>query len=407
MLTSGTNLPRDSSPATAMTSHAERDKHMPSAPRRRSRVGRFAHALLAVITSLLMLSWFAGWWLTDRWVLTQYAWWGGLAILGAAIALTGTSIVVRRLFRPPPPRSRTDRLIWVMIGIGVILEAWHQFNCSSLVGPTAASRTPELSIVHCNLGVEGTSKDESQAFARRLVSTGQPDILVISIANYPVQWAALRSAMGHTPAHPVNVTEGPSGKIFSTWPVASSRAFVIPTLPEWAIDPPEWIQRAIGSGQNLAGIQRRNLERFEPTFIHAVTLDTTAKLGRPFTLYFVDYPSSPLISRAAVAAAVRQRMNQMMTPTIPGEKPVPPPDLIIGDFNTPRGSASLRTIMPGYSPATDAAGLGLLGTFPRSTPLLHIDNALVSPDWRATDYTTIDPGIGEHRAQSLRLSPAP
>ena len=390
-----------------MKSHAQSQKHPLAASGVRTRVARLTHTLFGAGSALLVIVWFAGWWLTDRWLLTQYAWWGGLAIIGAAVVLAAISVAIRRMARPPRPRSRVGRAIWVGIAVGLALEAWHQFNCSSLLRPTSVARSAELSIVHCNLGVEGTSRDESQAFARRLVSTGQPDILVISIANYPVQWAALRSAMGHTAAHPVEVTEGPIGKIFSTWPVTSSRAFVIPTLPEWAIDPPEWLQRAIGSGQKLAGIQRRNLERFEPTFIHAVTLDTTAKIGRPFTLYFVDYPSSPLIRRAAVAAAVRQRMNQMMNPTIPGEKPVPPPDLIIGDFNTPRGSASLRSIMPGFAPATDAAGLGLLGTFPRGTPLLHIDNALVSPDWRTTAYTTIDPGIGEHRAQSLRISPAP
>ena len=59
----------------------------------------------------------------------------------------------------------------------------------------------------------------------------------------------------------------------------------------------------------------------------------------------------------------------------------------------------------GLPNAHDTAGIGPNGTWPRTRPLLHIDQAFVGNNWRATRYDTFDPGIGRHRAQIVSISP--
>ena len=154
----------------------------------------------------------------------------------------------------------------------------------------------------------------------------------------------------------------------------------------------------------MSRIYPRDAENITPGYITAAELATTPRRGRPTTIYFIDYPSSPLLHRARVAELVQRKINQITTPPL-GELAVPMPDVVIGDFNTPRSSASLLRLLPGFWPASDHAGLGLLKTFPRPRCLLHIDNTLVSPTWHADEYGVIDPGISEHKAQRVRLWP--
>jgi endonuclease/exonuclease/phosphatase family metal-dependent hydrolase len=47
----------------------------------------------------------------------------------------------------------------------------------------------------------------------------------------------------------------------------------------------------------------------------------------------------------------------------------------------------------------DGAGPGVIVTYPRATPLLHIDHVFVGEGLRATGYRVFDPGVGRHCAQ--------
>jgi endonuclease/exonuclease/phosphatase family metal-dependent hydrolase len=85
----------------------------------------------------------------------------------------------------------------------------------------------------------------------------------------------------------------------------------------------------------------------------------------------------------------------------------PPPDLIVGDFNIPRGSASLRNLTADFVNAYSQGGFGPSGTWPRRWPLVHIDQAFVGSSLRAARYRVIDPGAGGHRMQIIDLRARP
>jgi hypothetical protein len=117
----------------------------------------------------------------------------------------------------------------------------------------------------------------------------------------------------------------------------------------------------------------------------------------PLSIEAVDLPSDPDIGRFQLVGELARQL---------GSKREAPPDLFVGDFNIPRGSASLRLLAPDAVDAFRAAGVGLGYTFPRERPWLAIDLALARPPWRAVRAEISDPGAGRHRLQVVDLERA-
>jgi endonuclease/exonuclease/phosphatase family metal-dependent hydrolase len=84
------------------------------------------------------------------------------------------------------------------------------------------------------------------------------------------------------------------------------------------------------------------------------------------------------------------------------------PDLVIGDFNIPRGSASFDAIFPAMQYAFNQAGHGYGASYNRTwlLPLYHIDHILIGRGFKATRYDLIDPGVGRHLAQVAWIVPS-
>lgn len=127
---------------------------------------------------------------------------------------------------------------------------------------------------------------------------------------------------------------------------------------------------------------------------------------RPLVVWIIDLPSDPELSRPDLTRRARDRIAMWIGP---GGAGFPEPDVLIGDFNIPRGSASLATLRqrPGFTLA-DAhaqAGLGPSPTWPDSRPLLHIDQCFVGPRLRAARYAIEDGGDTRHRMQVVDLVP--
>lgn len=155
-----------------------------------------------------------------------------------------------------------------------------------------------------------------------------------------------------------------------------------------------------------------------------VELDTSAALGRPLIVWCIDMPSEPRIARAeafaTAAATLREWKGRAMErSSMDAEAPMseeayaarfggpgfPAPDLIVGDFNTPRGSPSIHTLVPkSLRSAFAQAGYGPMNTWPRSTPMLAIDQAFAAEWLLVTRYDVHDPQIGEHRAQIIEMT---
>jgi len=378
----------------------------PSAFARLARRGAQAARLLALV---LLLAWTAGWVWTDATIWTQMLWWGGVPVLILAGVVLGLGAIAGWVAIPAEEHASSTKLQrWsrrvpiLLLALACAGEGWHQFNGRALLASRQPNPADALLIVHWNYS--GGGMKNPRAMADALVSTGQPDVILISMQNYHDQRDAIRKAMGEGPAVKIEMIKAGIFTVFSRVPIKSVRQFVVPMDEAVGAQSPGWFDRGINALIRASGIYPRDAENIAPGYITAVELATTPRLGRPTTIYFIDYPSSPLLHRARVAELVRRKINQITMPPL-GESAVPMPDVVIGDFNTPRSSASLLRLLPGFWPASDHAGLGLLKTFPRPRCLLHIDNTLVSPTWYADEYGIIDPGISEHKAQRVRLWP--
>lgn len=80
------------------------------------------------------------------------------------------------------------------------------------------------------------------------------------------------------------------------------------------------------------------------------------------------------------------------------------PDVFCGDFNIPRGSASLELIVAGSREAFATAGTGWGASFPRDWAFLSIDLTFVRPPWRTLRSEIVDFGFGRHRVQVVDLA---
>ena len=107
----------------------------------------------------------------------------------------------------------------------------------------------------------------------------------------------------------------------------------------------------------------------------------------------IDLPSHPFRPRhAALARFAGQVRASVDLRTV---------DLIVGDFNCTRGSASIHDAFPEFRDAWSLAGQGWGGSWPREWPMLHIDLALARQELRVERCELHDPGMGHHRLNTL------
>lgn len=184
--------------------------------------------------------------------------------------------------------------------------------------------------------------------------------------------------------------------------------------------------RIVRHGSLTLGIEGARTESFREETRHPdpgqamfVEVDTSAKLGRTTTIWMVDMPSDWRKSRWEMAGKAAAAIADWMGPTIiqaedgsltstSGAKGFPAPDMIVGDFNSPRGSAAVRRIVGEMTDAYDQAGCGYAATWPGwgyhvPFPVLHLDHIFVSPRLRATRYEILKPVFCYHRPQVVEL----
>jgi hypothetical protein len=137
--------------------------------------------------------------------------------------------------------------------------------------------------------------------------------------------------------------------------------------------------------------------------LHATRVEVDTRLG-PLSIEAIDLPSDPWRSRwqtvVTVSGALAAQRSQAEVGRGSG-----PPDVIVGDFNITRGSASLGGFGEGYREAFAAAGSGWGGTYPRERAWWAIDLALVGGRWSPMRSEIVDPGAKRHRLQVVDLSP--
>lgn len=150
-------------------------------------------------------------------------------------------------------------------------------------------------------------------------------------------------------------------------------------------------------------------------------LDPDSTDDPPFVVWFVDLPSNPKAWKMDTMREARRQIDSWdgsgwgmgrhvwEQRLFEGER-FPTPDVIVGDFNTPRGSASIDIIASGYADAFDTAGSGRGRSFViRDGSALekamfqivdmHIDLTLVSAEHEIRGYTLIHSAKAKHAIQ--------
>lgn len=370
--------------------------------------------------------------MTDRALWTQYLWWvpvlwTGLAAWGCWLGAAAAGRLALRpggvMLRPLLLAGCVGWTVWVAVAV------WHLPR--AVLGTGAAPRERTLRLVHWNLASREEIRDAG-AFVRSL----DADIAVVvnSRNGEPRREIVLSMLASMAPESEGTVRVLPgiedqraAGHVYGDWRVILGsrgrilRAGVVPLSPvegqneSW---PTGWDTGAV------AWFEIDLSERF-------------GGLGRPFVLWVVDLPSDPSLWRMQVmrsAAGAVAAWRQPALETTPGGwwravgEPVgvPRPDVVMGDFNTVRGSASLEVLAPGMRDAFEEAGWGRGASWrqarsvgPGSSwkertaarvtrtllPLAdwHIDLTLVGEAWRAGRYRLVDPGAGPHGVQVADL----
>ena len=365
-------------------------------------VCRLCGALLLLVAAACWCLWIVGILWTDRTLFTQYLYWGGLPLLTAAVLAALAGLVLRA----GGPKSRLHRRIaritrWAVL-LSVLCAGWNLLHAGSLFarGTTLESGGRSIAVLQWNASLD--SGIAPKYFLGRLEDEPPPDVMVIT-AFLP---GATRIALARHLGESGDSAQAMGISLYSRLPILSSQSWTFDLSAARSGDlsrPSPALTRFAHWVFSKAHAAWRTPSGAELATLLVVKLDATATLGRPITVYAVDLPSNPAMSRWFAAELLAGRIAELQTADT-GR--IDPPDLVLGDFNTPQGSASLGLLAPGMHPVSAAGGLGIRATWPRQRPMLHIDHAFVASWLRVCDYRIIDPGRSEHRAQCFQLAPA-
>jgi hypothetical protein len=358
----------------------------------------------AGFAGLLLAAWALGRAVTDSWGWSQFLYWipTPVALLVAGVAL-GKSYLAARFAGPTPaaPRRRTaarTRIVLCVAWAGVLVYMLAvEFHAGRYFAPVRADKSaPGFRVLFWNAEV-----DRIEGFEQR-VHSQSPDIAVISNAPRSADWQRLRDDVG--PA--ASTVRSGRFTIVSRYPILRwgqtdlRISGVRPRVSTWK------------GGGNIG---------FDSGQAMFAQLDTTATIGRITLIWVLDLPSDPTVLRRDMlrhaATSIRifngpvfvREPDKLDKPDSTEVDGFPEPDLIVGDFNTPRGSASLAPLTRGYPTAFSQAGRGFAPTWHRKFPIIPIDQCFVGPRLRAAgaaEYHAVDLGAAQHRALVVDVAPA-
>lgn len=306
--------------------------------------GRALRSPLALVALVLVASEV----LTDRFAAVQVAWWVPRSFLLAFACLWLLVLFALPFTRA---RRRERRAAWRWVAVTAALALWTTPRDWRPLGPSGAGAA--LVLVHWNAG--SPEEGEADRAAEALLSTGADLILVTDPGRlwHGARGEALRAA-GYA------FSSGGRFGLASRLPVTEARPVLASRL--------------------------RVVSRF-----------VIATPRGPLALDGVDLPSAPTLPRSLLTRTLAADLAEL------GHTPG---DVLAGDFNISRGSASLANLAPDAVEAFGAAGRGWGGSYPRATPFWPIDLTLVRAPWRARAARYLDLGVGRHRAQMVALDRA-
>ncbi len=346
---------------------------------------------------------------TDRTYVTQYLFWTPWFVYALALACLGLLAWAcgrrARRWRDRAHRTWTWRLPAVAIPIillHVTLAEWHAWRYIVPVQRAPAEKT--LRIMHWNMTYAVPYWWDRYIAA--VLKAPRPDVLIVTNPTIRNDLPQLAEALGPD----YKAVRCGVFAVFSRVPI-QERAATLLGIPSTSGDTAAPPGMGGDSGEaprtdflpDWSPIPRMGSNVYDPGQTMYVRLDTTEQLGRPIVIWALDMPSQPRAWRMDFARAAKHRLDELAALPVGDPMHFPPPDIILGDCNTPRGSASLQLLSRGFPHAFDQAGRGRVATWPRAWAVFHIDHIFVGPGLRATSYRTMDLGISEHRSQSAEI----
>jgi len=313
----------------------------------------FALITINIIIALFwlgVLAWLVGRVLTDRFAWSQWMWWipTPAVIMGSIVGL-----VLSHRPASAPGRRRRRVIAWSVCALS--LTMYFTFIEHRLLRgpPPIPEPGTSLRVAHWNMTLD----------------TYSPlDLLLKSVADFNADVTVITSPPSEVRRELCRQADASEGRlhVYNAWPM-----FVLSRVPI---------------------VRVRVLVASDQRCVTAIELNTETMFGRTIVMDLVDMPSNPRVPRMQMAREVRGLLD---------ETTAPPPDIVVGDFNIPRGSSSISVMFPGLRDAFNIAGHGSGASFPRRLPLYHIDHVLVNEraGLTAARYDLIDEGLGRHRAQ--------
>jgi endonuclease/exonuclease/phosphatase (EEP) superfamily protein YafD len=149
-------------------------------------------------------------------------------------------------------------------------------------------------------------------------------------------------------------------------------------------------------GGGLAILTRGDLRRVSVHRLDGISRYADAEIdleGRLLHLILTDFDASPRFDRKRMIGAVfRAAQSEPDVPTI-----------VMGDFNTPIDSLWFERVRPRFHHVFEAAGSGMLVTWPEPLPLVAIDHMWVSDGIKATCAAIESHMMSDHRLVSAHL----
>lgn len=308
-----------------------------------------------------LLAWGLGRLLNDRLGWSQYLWWIPSA---AALAIGAASLVLAGLLSARRGSRRRTRhwgarfvLLCALAGAG----AWTALVEWKFLGRGPAGASAAERVLFWNMA----AKDAPGAV--RLLERQQADLIVLANPPYSSTRGEIEAAL--------------------------AASHTLAELPECLI---AWRGEVAGSGWTSLGLAAAR-PGMDPTQGGAAIDHGWAAWARlsaedepPLVVWVLDLPADPGLSRPDLMRRAKRAIEA-------APESFPEPDLIVGDFNTPRGSASLRVLVGPMQEAFAARGRGAGGTWPRRLPLWALDQMFMGDALRPVAARVIDPGAGTHR----------
>jgi hypothetical protein len=358
---------------------------------------RLLGALVLALCACLLAAWTLGRLVSDRWVWSQYLLWMPTVLVAPAAAVlwalgSGLAAVSGR---SSTPRGRR----WMRRAIGgagawVALVALYLLviECRVYRLPRAGRPTvPHVRVLNWNV----TAVQRIEQITGP-VAAQDPDIAILVNPHSYVKWSDVPAALEF------------KYKYLNTGGIA-----ILSRVPEVRYGM-VWLGIAGLPPETASEVPHRK-GWTDPGRAMFIEFDTTATLGRTTVVWIVDLPSEPKLSRWKMMRKVAESIGAWEGPVTvvdgvsthsepAAQKGFPRPDLVLGDFNTPRGSASLSHLVPGMKNAFDEVGAGYSATWPRfgfrtPIPLLQLDQMFLGAGVTMGRYEVVDPGFGFHQMQ--------